>query len=268
MIGSLKIRFFIIISIYASVSCNNKIQETEVPIKNENQQIATRLFNGKNLDGWLMTTRDDFNGKPEDIFSIENGEIHVFANQENGSRQTFAGLTTKESFSHYNLTLEYKWGEKKFRPRHNFVRDAGIIIHTINPETIWPNGVECQIQEGDTGDLWAIGTKVTSKVSRVIRNFDPHGDSLTLGNREQRFHRFHRGYCWEKPGWNLIELQVRGDYAKFIINGNLVNEAIHMKYWSDETNDWKPLTSGKIMIQAEGAELYYRNILLEKIDGK
>ncbi|MEM9718889.1 MAG: family 43 glycosylhydrolase [Bacteroidota bacterium] len=224
------------------------------------------LFNGQNLEGWYMTTRDtSYSGKAEDIFAVQDGVIHVYPTQEHLSTQTFAGLTTKASYSHFHLHMEYRWGEKKFKPRHEFVRDAGVIFHVYGEDTVWPDGVECQIQEGDTGDIWAIGTRVSSKVSKVIRNYAPKGELLTLGKPEQRFHRFHRGYFWEVPGWNQLDIVVRGDHALFKVNGKVVNEAIDMQFYDEVTQTYKPLTEGKILIQAEGAELYYRNIFIKEL---
>jgi len=219
------------------------------------------LFNGLDLDQWYMATRDtSYQGKKEEIFGIHEGTIHVYPKQTDGSTQTFAGLFTKKEYQNYLLSLEYKWGEKKFAPRDNFVRDAGVIVHVYGEDTIWPNGIECQIQEGDTGDLWVIGSKASSRVNETIRNYSPEGNLQVRGDLEKRFHRFHRGYFWERPGWNKVELEVKEDDAKFFVNGHLVNEAIDMKYWDEENSLWKPLTSGKILIQAEGAELYYKNI--------
>jgi hypothetical protein len=59
-----------------------------------------------------------------------------------------------------------------------------------------------------------------------------------------------------------VELTVDGDHAVFRVNGHIVNEAIDMKQWDSDTKSWKPLTEGSILLQAEGAEISYRNIAL------
>lgn len=223
----------------------------------------TVLFDGQSLNGWYMISNDTSVTEVTSIFTVNDGAIHVYGNQKNRSTQPFAGLFTNETYDNYKLHLEFRWGNMKFRPRHNFVRDAGVIIHQHGPDVIWPNGIECQIQEGDTGDLWIIGAKASSKVHSVVRNYNPDGELVTYGDPGQRYHRTPRSYSWEQSGWNTIELVVRGDDAEFWINGHLVNEAIDMKYWDSDKEEWLPLTRGKIMIQAEGAELLYRNIYLE-----
>lgn len=222
------------------------------------------IFDGKTLDGWEIWHRHE--DKDQDLFTVADEMIHVYADQQDGSEQTFAGLVSKDEFSRYVLTLEYKWGEKKFKPRHEAVRDAGILFHVHGSEKIWPSSVECQVQEGDTGDIWAIDTRVTSPVNPTIRNYHPDGERITRGGGEQRFNRFHRGYMWEVPGWNKVEVLVNGDKAKYTVNGHIVNEVFDMKFRDAKSGDWKPLTKGKILLQAEGAEVFYRNITLTLLE--
>lgn len=253
-----------IISCQISVKKENK---TETNIDEPLVAIENALFKSDNFDGWIFSTRDTtFSGTVDDIFTINNGVLHALGKPKNLSEQTFAGLTTEKEYSRYILTLEYKWGEKKFKPRHEFVRDAGVLLHVHGDDVIWPSSVECQIQEGDTGDIWAINTQVTSKVQNVILNYSPNGDLITRGGEGVRFSRFHRGYDWEKPHgeWNQLKIEVDGDYAKYTLNDQVVNEAIDMKYWNEETQQMEPLTKGKILLQAEGAEVYYRHIALKE----
>nr|WP_299344121.1 DUF1080 domain-containing protein [Allomuricauda sp.] len=265
---------FLVVFFIVFFSCKQKGTSLKEEVKEEmgikepsGGQLA--LFNGTNLDNWYFTTRDTtYSGNITDIFALENGLIHVLGKPDDLSTQTFAGITTRESYSNYRLTLDYKWGEKKFKPRHEFVRDAGVLFHVHGDDTVWPKSVECQIQEGDTGDIWAIGTQVTSTVNPVIRNYSPEGDSITRGGEGIRFSRFHRGYDWERPHgqWNHLEIVVKGKDAKYSLNGYVVNEALDMKYWDEETGQMEPLTEGKILLQAEGAEIYYRNIFLELLE--
>jgi hypothetical protein len=46
--------------------------------------------------------------------------------------------------------------------------------------------------------------------------------------------------------------------------GGLITQksSIDMKQWDAATTSWKPLTEGRILLQAEGAEVSYRNIPL------
>ena len=222
-----------------------------------------KLFNGKNLDGWYQVT--DNKAPDKNLFAAENGTIHVYPTQQANSPQSFGAIITENDYENYVLTLEYKWGGKKFKPRDESVRDAGVLIHMSGENVIWPAGIECQIQEGDAGDLWIIKTRASSRVDTTNRNYDLKGKIETRGTLEQEYNRFHRSYCWEQQGWNKIVLVVKGDHAKFYINDKLVNEAIDMKRWDLTQNTWLPLTKGKILLQAEGSEIFYRNIVLQDL---
>ena len=90
------------------------------------------LFNGKNLNGWsphyASKTPADA-PPPASIFRVEDGAIHVYPTQPAGSEQPNAYLVTDADHQDYVLSLEYRWGEKKFAPRLNLVRDAGLLYH-------------------------------------------------------------------------------------------------------------------------------------------
>ncbi|WP_339785853.1 DUF1080 domain-containing protein [uncultured Imperialibacter sp.] len=221
------------------------------------------LFNGVDLEGWY--TVSDGNGPDSlEIFRAENGTIHAYPSQKDGSRQSFAGLVTKEEYSSYILTFDFKWGEKKFEPRTGNVKDAGVLFHIFDETDFWPYGVECQIQEGDLGDLWIIGARASARVD-ASEHYATNGELKTKGEIENKYHRFSRSFSWEVPGWNKVEVEVNGDHATFTINGKVVNEAIDMKYWDAEKNSWEPLTKGKILLQAEGAEIFYRNVFINQL---
>ncbi len=226
------------------------------------------LFNGEDFTGWSFVVEEGATVSGKDLFAVSDGTIHAYPNQADGTKQAFAGIYTDAVYSDYHLIVEYKWGESRFAPRADSVRDAGIIFHMIGEPVIWPTGVECQIQEGDTGDIWIVGqTRASSYVQPIAYNYDKRGDLLTRG-AGMNPQRFARGYCWEKEGWNRVEVIVNGDHAVYKVNGHIVNEAIHMRYREDETTEWewKALTSGRIFLQAEGAEVFYRNIQLKSLD--
>ena len=68
------------------------------------------------------------------------------------------------------MRLEYKWGAKRFAPRANVRRDAGILYHVIGKDGVWPRSVECQIQENDVGDIFTVYTRVTTSVDPGTTN--------------------------------------------------------------------------------------------------
>ena len=195
----------------------------------------TPLFNGKNLNGWysFLATKGK-NSDPEKVFAVENGLLHI-------SGKEFGYICTEKTFTDFHLAVEFKWGEKKFPPRDadTTKRDNGICFYMPIGEKdfVWPKSIECQVQEGDVGDIWLIdSTTVVIDGKRTEPN---------------NYTRVTKKKDGEKPNgeWNLVEVIVKKGQITYIVNGIVVNEA-----------ESPSLNEGKIIIQSEGAEIYYRKI--------
>ena len=106
--------------------------------KNKQQTGFVSLFNGKNLEGWDIFLKDKgLNNDSEHNFQVEDGVIHVRGKE-------LGYIRTKTAFNNYHFTVEFKWGEKKWPPRENAKRDAGICynIPGNEPDSIWPKSIE------------------------------------------------------------------------------------------------------------------------------
>lgn len=192
------------------------------------------------------------NNDPTNVYSIidVDGEKQLYITGE-----VYGGLTTLNEYSDYHLSMEFKWGELKWEPRLNRLRDSGILYHCQGEHgaswDVWKSSLEFQVQEGDLGDY--IGIEDTQGfVPSENSTFVPGGSLNTGGvisagsNPE-----------YENGEWNLLEIIVIGDRAIHYVNGIMVN-ALQDATWNGEI-----LTSGQIQIQSEGAELYYRNIRIK-----
>ena len=229
------------------------------------------LFNGKNLSGWSTHYASKAgSGAPaaSTFFRVEDGAIHAYPTQVAGSEQPNAFLLTDTEYHDYKLTLEYRWGEKKFAPRVNLVRDAGLLYHVHRVrDGDWPASIESQIQEGDVGDLWAVSARASSSINPQSRRFtllEDGGVPVTVGN-EGKFERVRHGRVNEFPGWNTLEIIVKGDRAMHIVNGVPNMRISDMKAWDAGSNAWVKLDKGRIALQAESAEIFYRNIRIRPL---
>lgn len=196
------------------------------------------LFSPENKNEWYVYIEGE--GKNKDslhIFQFEDGMLHV-------SGQKFGYIGTEKSFSNFHLTLDFKWGEKKYPPRQNAKRDAGILYNSViyNGDKIWPRSLECQIQEGDCGDIWLIDSASLT-----------HADTVTP---RKPYHQVVKSKDAEKPTgqWNQVEVIVKEGNITYLVNGQVVNEA----------KNPNP-QSGRILLQSEGAEIYYRNVRLRQL---
>jgi hypothetical protein len=191
-----------------------------------------QLFRQEDSTNWYIYTRANGRSNADSVFKFENGMIHV-------SGKDFAYIITKEKFADFHLVLEFKWGEKKYPPRENEKRDGGILYHVdlYNGDKIWPRSLEYQIQEGDCGDFW-----MTDSTTIIV------ADTLT---KPAPWFNLRKTQDAEKPHgeWNTAEVIVKNGQITHLLNGVVVNAA---KLGNTKT--------GNIVLQSEGAELYYRNV--------
>jgi hypothetical protein len=204
------------------------------------------------------------NADPAGVFKLVNGQLHVLDIPATNAFQEFGYVATTRDYSNYHLQLRYRWGDKRFAPRALEKRDSGVLYHVVGPDLIWPRSVECQIQEGDTGDIFFIdGTGATTTVSPFPtsgeRQFAEGGVAFT-----QVDGRIVKGATVDSlTDWNNVEVIVTGSESVHIVNGTLVARMSSMTQPdpSDPTRRI-PLTAGRILLQAEGAEIVYSDISL------
>ena len=221
------------------------------------------LFNGADLSGWYSyLPSKGKNNDPEGVFRAENGEIHILGVENKGFRE-FGYLATEKSYKNYHLRLEYRWGTKKFVPRDRDRRDSGVVYHVSGPDQVWPQGVEYQIQEGDTGDFWLLGgpTLTTTVASADAKEPRFAASGVPYKSKSGRFVRIVKDGAHERAGWNTVDIIVDGNTATHMINGQVNNRA-----YSLHTPGGDDLGSGKILLQAEGAEVFYRNIQIRPLN--
>jgi len=248
------------------------------------------LLNGKDLTGWTTWL-----GKPHPSTEVpglprnEQGEylaplgtdkdpLQVFSlvNLDGrpalrSSGQIFGYISTQERFHDYHLKLQFRWGLKRWPPRTTTARDSGLLYHVHGDggfsSGVWPRCAEFQIQEHDCGDLFAIGTQMTVKARQLDDQtwiYDPVGTSTIFLQKRPIGNRCRRRQDLEKPigAWNTIELFCIGDSITYVVNGEVVMRLAHARDDNDET---QPLAEGRIALQSEGAEVFYRDVEIRAI---
>ena len=228
------------------------------------------LFNGTDLTGWTPSP-----GAAE-LFAagMLDGEpvIHVYPTQDDQSDQPQATLRTNESFGRYVFHLEYKWGAKRYGERKQTARDTGICFHLCNDvEQVWPDSFELQIgssplgQDWITGDIFVLGATRADWKYTTTKDLNAPAEtcaqtSLGQGATENRGRVAQQ---LDKPDdWNVIELAVHGATdAVYTVNGTVVNRLYNFE--CNTGGSWGPAERGPIAVQAEFAELYFRNIKIK-----
>lgn len=233
----------------------------------KHQQVIP-LFNGRNLEGWYTWIENrGKNNDPKAVFSVREEMIRV-------SGEEWGCITSLEPYEDYRLVVEFKWGEQTFDPRIDRARDSGVLLHSVGEDGgsqgIWMHSIECQIIEGGTGDIIVVGDgterfQVTCEVATEKQGgsyvYQQGGDTVAV--TEGRVNWFGRDPGWRdvigfrgendvaKPRgeWNVLECIADQGRLTYILNGVVVNRAIRVKP-----------ASGRIQIQSEGAEIFFRKI--------
>jgi hypothetical protein len=209
-------------------------------------------------------------GDPKNIYSVT---ITDGAPVLRVSGEIYAGLTSLEEFENYHFSTEFKWGEKKWPPRKKMKRDSGILLHCNGRHgafwNAWMRCFQCQIQEGDCGDFIQLGgTSCQVKVAHESRSggtpqHSPAGVWQTIGPGVRKWGAKRHGNHEVPQAWNQIEVYAMGDKAVFAVNGHPVMHLKDMRIGKFEAG--KRLTRGKIQVQSEAAECWYRDMKIRPI---
>jgi hypothetical protein len=198
----------------------------------------TNLFNGKDLAGWNIFLKNiGTNKDPNNNFRMEDSVLHVIG-------KDLGYVITQKEFHNYHFKVEFKWGERRWPPRENEKRDAGICynIPVNEPDSIWPQSIECQVQEGDVGDFWLLGFS-TIKVNGVQNEPSAHTRMIKQKDAEKPYGE-----------WNTLEIISCNGKCIHIVNGVVVN-----------VGEEASVKDGRILLQSEYAEVYYRNPKIRKL---
>jgi len=230
------------------------------------------LFNGKNLDGWVVKLfHHDLGDNYANTFSVKDGKIVVNYDGYDTFNNRYGHLFYKTPFSSYHLKFEYKFTNQwmKDAPSYTY-RNSGVMFHSQDPKTIlkeqdWPISVEYQILAGaddgqprPTGNMCSPGTEVI---------FNGQMEPQHCINSSSKT------YNWDE--WVSGELIVyRDSLVTHIVNGEIVLQYSKPQIGGEVANgfdpaikiDGKPLTEGYIALQAEGQGIEFRNIKIKKLD--
>lgn len=232
------------------------------------KDLPEGTYQSKNVyDGTPLGLDNDL----KDVFTIisENGELVLKITGE-----IYGGLTTKASYADYHLSVMFKWGDKKWEPRLELLRDSGILYHCYGDHgrfwNTWKTSLEFQVQETDLGDFIPLngnamkpkipGPKVEIRgVQGEKRNkYDPNSDRYLSNIGYTNAYKEQDAPHGE---WNHLEIYVVGNNAVHVVNGEVVMVV------ENATNgeDGSPLTKGQIQLQSEAAECYYKQLVLTPI---
>lgn len=253
------------------------------PIKQRGEW--TSLFNGNDLAGWETYLGPDLDSTGKMVtdkpVGLNNDPKHVFTivnqNGENIIRisgEGWGGISTKQDYENYHFQLKFKWGNLTWGQKKNKKKDSGLLYHCVGPHGAdygaWMRSQEFQIEEGNCGEYWGVAGGMQD--IRAIQNSDsdyvynPAGRIYTFSANGPAGRHCRKATDAEKPSgeWNTLDLYCHRDTSVHVINGKVMMVLYNSRQM--ENGQAMPLTKGKLQIQSEGAEVFYKDIKIQPVD--
>lgn len=250
-------RVWLAFSVTPALACNDAPTGTsdEQDLRDASSADVVPLFNGVDFSGW-----DRYLGKPteaEPALGIDNDPRGVYSVVTLDGEpaihitgEVWGALISRQELGDFHLRAEYKWGTSTWPPLG--ILDSGIMylstgplgaVNAGGPALSDPIGsgafmvsMEYQVLPGDIGGCYALGPISFQPAARVAPS--------------------------ERAGeWNQIDIVHQSGEAQHFLNGERVAGASDFRLeWPGEPVT--PLRRGKLQIQSEGGEIYYRRIEL------
>jgi len=122
-----------------------------------------------------------------------------------------------------------------------------------------------------TGEIVALGVSVTTTIDpshKDMPTYKGDGEPLTTPAGAKAETKIAPATPADTvQGWNTVEIIVRGDGAEHIVNGKTVARLTDAKAQGAK-DAMVLLDRGRIGLQAEGHEIFYRNVELCPLDAK
>jgi len=242
------------------LSCSNSKKENWI-----------QLFNGKDLDGWVIKIKGYPLGENyNNTFRVEDGIMKASYDKYEKFNGEYGHIYYKTPFSSYKVKVEYRFvGEQCPGGASWAFRNNGIMFHCQSPESIlldqdFPVSIEAQLLGGDgmaerpTMNVCTPGTNIVIDTTLITQH--------CTNSRSKTFH----GDVWVTAelvvyGDSIIYHLVNGDtvltYKKPQIGGNNKPEGYPVP-------DGTPLKEGYIALQAESHPTEFRKVEILRLEDK
>ncbi len=181
---------------------------------------AIALFDKSSLENGYVYLKDA-GADAKDVWKVQNGELRCSGNP-------VGFLRTKEEYSDFKLTLEWRWPEKG--------GNSGVLLMMGDEERIWPLCMEAQLMHTRAGDFVGMGCDFNENKAK---KGGPISYTPRMNNSSEK----------ELGGWNKYEIVCKGDTIEATVNGQLQNKATGVS-----------IRKGYIGLQSEGVPIMFRNI--------
>ncbi len=204
-------------------------------------RTTTSLFNGKDLEGWHIDVPDmDSIPGIRNPFIVRNGMLVSLGTPE-------GHVITDNIYKDFRLQVEYRFAGEP--------GNCGVLVFASTPRSLYkmfPKSIEVQMMHENAGDFWCIVEDI--EVDNMVKRRGPKEEwGITEGEKRRILNLTDAS---ENPlgEWNYMTIECLQNEIKVWLNGDLVNHGYNAT-----------ASSGQIALQAEGAEVEFRKIMLTPI---
>jgi hypothetical protein len=246
------------------------------PQRDPNRKEWIQLFNGRNLDDWLIKFRGhDLGENFNDTFRVEEGLLKVRYDKWPVFNGEFGHIFYKEPFSYYLLAAEYRFVGEQVRTAAGSlgwaIRNNGLMLHSPHPKTMlkeqdFPISIEVQLLGG-----------LSDGKPRSTANLCTPGTNVVMDGKLHTPHCTNsKSKTYDGDQWVRVEVLVRGDeLIRHMVEGETVLEYTKPQIGGGAVApvdpavkiDGTPLTGGYIALQAETAPVDFRKVELVNLEG-
>jgi hypothetical protein len=238
-----------------------------------NRKEWIQLFNGKDLDGWVIKiTGYPLGENYANTFRVESGVLKVSYDQYREFGNRFGHIFyRKRKFSHYIVAAEYRFVGEQVRGGPDWAfRNNGIMFHCQAPETMgedqdFPVSIEAQLLGGsNTGE-------------RSTANVCTPGTEIFRNGEMVKSHCFNStSQTYRGDRWVRVEVEVLGsEHVRHIIEGKTALEYGNLQIGGGNVDHFDPaikkdgaqLAEGYLALQAESHPTEFRKIEVLDLSG-
>lgn len=234
------------------------------------EQVAEwkSLFNGENLDGWVVKINGfELGENIGNTFRVEEGMLKVRYDEYDSYDQKYGAIIYQQAFSDYRLKVEYRFvGDTATGSPSWGFKDSGIQYHGQAPESIEKNqpfivSLEYNLHGGNgegerpTGEICTIGTNIQLDGKPNVAFCTPPAVKKTFHGDE----------------WVTAEIEVKGEQISHWVNGEKVLAFSRPTY--DPMHEFgkkiiqannMEITSGYISLQSNSHPIEFRTIEIQE----
>jgi hypothetical protein len=248
----------------------------QAPKNDPNQKEWIQLFNGTDLDHWLIKfAHHDLGVNLHDTFRVEDGLLKVRYDKWPTFNDEFGHIFYREPFSYYLLAAEYRFvGEQVRTDRKDLawaLRNNGLMLHSPHPRTMlkdqdFPISIEVQLLGGLANGKPRSTANLCTPGTHVVMNGKLHTPHCTSSKSK----------TYEGDQWVRVEVLVHGeDVIRHMVEGETVLEYTKPQIGGGQVSpvdpsikiDGTPLIGGYISLQAETAPIDFRKVELLNLAG-